>query len=96
MDGYYKGIITGIDTITNDVEVKFLSNVSAGNTEYPKDYNSTYKFKTGAITFPNSGAGTTSALITRGALTSTAASHAAEAQITSSVSYTHLTLPTKA
>ena len=83
MDGYYKGIITGIDTITNDVEVKFLSNVSAGNTEYPKDYNSTYKFKTGAITFPNSGAGTTSALITRGALTSTAASHAAEAQITS-------------
>ena len=81
MDGYYKGIITGIEG--NDVDVKFLSNVSAGNTEYPKDYNSTYKFSVGGVTFPNSGAGTTSANITRGSLNSTAASHASNTLVAS-------------
>ena len=83
MDGYYKGIITGIDDDNNTVDVKFLSNVSAGNTEYPKDYNSTYKFSVGAVTFPNSGAGTTSANITRGSLGSSAAAHNSNALVAS-------------
>jgi len=83
MDGYYKGIITGIDTDTKKVEVKFLSNVSVGNTEYPKDYNSTYKFSVGNIDFPNSGAGTTSANISRGAYETTAATQTTGYAVTS-------------
>ena len=77
MDGYFKGIITKVNAesvgnvVGPSVEVKFLSNVSSGNTEYSFDFNNTYKFnKTNGsgsetIDFPNSGAGTTSATITR-------------------------------
>ena len=88
MDGYYKGIITGIDTsaFTGDignVDIKFLSNVKADGNEVAKDYNSTYKFANGAINFPNSGAGTTSALIGRGRYGSDAASHTAGVVINS-------------
>ena len=83
MDGYYKGIVTGIDTTKKTVDVKFLSNVSAGNTEYPKDYNSTYKFASGSIDFPNSGAGTTSAVISRGDFGTTAATHTTGYAVTS-------------
>ena len=83
MDGYYKGIITGIDTDTKKVDIKFLSNVKADGTEVAKDYNSTYKFANGNLTFPNSGAGTTSANIGRARYGSTAASHTAGAVINS-------------
>ena len=83
MDGYYKGIITGIDTTKKTVDIKFLSNVKADGTEVAKDYNSTYKFANGSIQFPNSGAGTTSANIGRARYGSTAASHNAGVVITS-------------
>ena len=79
MDGYYKGIITGITSTTypaGTVDIKFLSNVKADGTEVAKDYNSTYKFANGSIEFANSGAGTTSANIGRARYGSTAATHA--------------------
>ena len=83
MDGYYKGIITGIDTTKKTVDIKFLSNVKADGTEVAKDYNSTYKFANGSLQFPNSGAGTTSANIGRARYGSTAASHNAGVVINS-------------
>ena len=83
MDGYYKGIITGINTDTKKVDIKFLSNVKADGTEVAKDYNSTYKFANGNLVFPNSGAGTTSANIGRARYGSTAASHTAGVVINS-------------
>ncbi len=46
LDGYFKGIVTGINTTTGIVDVKFLSHVSAGDTETPRDYDSIYKFST--------------------------------------------------
>jgi hypothetical protein len=75
LDGTFKGIVTGKNDALNTVDVKFLAHVSAGGTETAKDYNSTYKFINGAIDFPNSGAGTTSANITRGALDSSKTTH---------------------
>ena len=70
LDGYYKGIVTGTNTniSPHTVDVKFISHVSSGNTETAQDYNSTYKFTTGTIDFPLSGAGSTGANVTRGAL----------------------------
>ena len=70
LDGYFKGIVTGKTDTT--VDVKFLSHVSAAGTETAKDYNSTYKFKAATINFPQSGAGATSANVTRGVITSAA------------------------
>ena len=75
LDGTFKGIVTGKNDTLNTVDVKFLAHVSTGGTETAKDYNSTYKFVNGAIDFPNSGAGTTSANITRGALDSSKTTH---------------------
>ena len=90
LNGTFKGIITGIDTTSNPntVDVKFISHVSSGNTETAKDYNSTYKFSaksdgSRAIDFPNSGAGTTSADVTRGALGSSATTDASGVVINS-------------
>jgi len=42
LDGYFKGIVTGIGSGTADV--KLLSHVSAAGTETAKDYNSLFKF----------------------------------------------------
>ena len=84
LDGYFKGIVTEIDG--TDVSVKFLSHVSSGNTETAKDYQNggNYKFSNGVATlFVGAGAGTTSANGTRGALVSTATTHAAGASIDS-------------
>ena len=95
MDGFFKGIITKINSKSTgvvdgpSVEVKFLSNVSAGNTEYPFDYNNVYKFNSNdgsgspTINFPNSGAGTTSATITRGFGGTTPSSQSAGFAVTS-------------
>ena len=83
LDGYWKGIVTGKDATNNTIDVKFISHVSLGNTETAQDYNSTYKFTATDINFPNSGAGTTSADVTRGSLDSTAVSHSAGVVINS-------------
>ena len=57
LDGHFKGIVTAKGTGT--IDVKFLSHVSAGNTETAQDFNSIYKFGTeGNISI--SGSGTTS------------------------------------
>ena len=42
LDGFFKGIITSKGT--SSIEVKFLSHISAGNTETAQDFNSIYKF----------------------------------------------------
>ena len=48
LDGFFKGIITKKGT--SSIDVKFLSHISAGNTETPQDFNSIYKFEnTGTI-----------------------------------------------
>ena len=48
LDGFFKGIITKKGT--SSIDVKFLSHISAGNTETAQDFNSIYKFKnTGTI-----------------------------------------------
>ena len=83
LDGYFKGIVTGKNGTDNTVDVKFLAHVSAAGTETAKDYNSTYKFKVEAVNFPEAGAGTTSANITRGSLGSTAAAQNAGVVINS-------------
>jgi hypothetical protein len=76
IDGYYKGIITGVDSSNNKINVKFVSHVSAAGTETTIDYtyNGKYKFSTGTTDFVGAGAGSTSVNITRGALGSSAAS----------------------
>ena len=65
LEGYLKGIITGVDEDNNKIDVKVVGIVTAGG-ETAKDHNSLYKFAVGSLDFPNSGAGTTSANITRG------------------------------
>ena len=72
LTGHLKGIITKKDG--NDIDVKVVGIVTTGG-ELAKDYNSLYKFSTGAVDFPNTGAGTTSANITRGFGGTTPASH---------------------
>ena len=47
LDGHFKGIVTGKGTGT--IDVKFLSHVSAGNTETAQDFNSIYKFGTESV-----------------------------------------------
>ena len=64
LSGHLKGIITGINTTDNTIDVKVVGIVTTS--ELSKDYNSLYKFTTGSLDFPSSGAGTTSASITRG------------------------------
>ena len=63
LDGHLKGIVTGVNEDT--VDVKVVSHVSSGGTHTAIDYNNVYKFSTGIVNFPNSGAGTTSATIGR-------------------------------
>jgi len=62
LDGYYKGIITEVDTTT--IGVKFVSHVSAAGIETSKDYqpNGVYQFNTGVISYEvpaNTGGGST-------------------------------------
>ena len=57
LDGHFKGIVTAKGTGT--IDVKFLSHVSAGNTETAQDFNSIYKFGS-ATDISVSGSGTTS------------------------------------
>jgi len=64
LDGYLKGIVTGINS--ESVDVKVVSHVSLGNTYTSVEYDDVYKFSTGVVDFPNSGAGTTSTTINRG------------------------------
>ena len=75
LDGYLKGIVTGVGN--SIVDVKIVSHVSAGNTYTPVEYNDVYKFSTGVVDFPNSGAGTTSATISRAFGGTTAATQSA-------------------
>jgi len=62
LDGYYKGIITEVDTTT--IGVKFVSHVSNAGIETSKDYqpNGVYQFNTGVISYEvpaNTGGGST-------------------------------------
>jgi len=50
LDGYFKGIITGINTETFTIDVKFLSHVSAGGTETERDYEASGNYKFSAPT----------------------------------------------
>jgi hypothetical protein len=74
IDGYFKGIITNVDSANSKVAVKFLSHVSAASTETAKDYQASGIFKFGSVetTFVGTGAGTTSVTVSRGSLGSTA------------------------
>lgn len=51
LDGYFKGIVTGIDTNTSAVYTKILSHVSAGGTETDIEYqqNGVYRFSNTSI-----------------------------------------------
>ena len=80
LTGHLKGIITGIND--KNIDVKVVGIVTTGE-ETAKDYNSLYKFTTGGLNFPNSGAGTTSANMSRAFGGTTAASHNAGASINS-------------
>jgi Phage tail sheath protein subtilisin-like domain/Phage tail sheath C-terminal domain len=96
LTGSFKGIITGINTITNKVDVKVLSNVSTGGTETAIDYQprGIYKFTSAAISFVGSGVGSTSISGTRGQLGSSAGSISAGVAITSYYLVSTLTLDT--
>lgn len=87
LDGYFKGIVTEIDSTKNTVSVKLLSHVSAAGTLTDVDYQpkGVYKFAadSSSITFVNSGIGLTSLVGTRGALGTSAASRTAGTAITS-------------
>ena len=61
LDGHFKGIVTHQVNPTN-IEVKFLSHVSAAGTEFPKDFDSTFKFRAAGST----GYGSSSILTTDG------------------------------
>ena len=85
LTGFFKGIITGINTVTNKVDVKLLSHVSTAGTETTIEYQpkGIYKFASDAVTFVGTGAGSTSVSGTRGSLGSSAGSISAGAAITS-------------
>ncbi len=96
LTGSFKGIITGINSTTNKVDVKVLSNVSTGGTETAIDYQpkGIYKFTSAAISFVGSGAGSTSISGTRGSLGSSAVTINAGVAITSYYLVSTLTLDT--
>ena len=85
LDGYFKGIIAGVNSTSNTVEVKFVSHVSAAGTETPTDYeyNGNYRFVASSTTIIGAGAGTTSTDVSRGALGSTADSHSSGTSVDS-------------
>jgi len=57
LTGHFKGIITGIDTTSNTVDVKFLSHVSTAGTETAIDYQpgGIYQFANGTVAIHTSG-----------------------------------------
>ena len=68
LDGYYKGIITEVNTST--IGVKFVSHVSAAGIETSKDYqpNGVYRFNTSVISYEvpaNTGGGSTTTVASR-------------------------------
>ena len=85
LTGYFKGIVTEVDSLNNKVSVKLLSHVSTGGTETNIDYQAegVYKFTTNNISFVGAGAGSTSFVGTRGSLGSTAATRSAGTAMTS-------------
>ena len=94
LDGYYKGIVTEVDTTNKKVGVKILTHVSSADVETSVDYtpNGSYRFTDSSIDFPNAGGGTTSVTVTRGALNSTAASITAGVGLTAYSLESSLTL----
>jgi hypothetical protein len=96
LTGFFKGIITGINTTTSKVDVKVLSHVSTGGTETSIEYQpkSIYKFASDAISFVGTGAGSTSVSGTRGSLGSSAVTITAGVAITSFYLVSTLTLDT--
>jgi hypothetical protein len=94
LDGYYKGIVTEVDTTNKKVGVKILTHVSSANAETSVDYtpNGSYRFTDASIDFPNAGGGTTSVTVTRSALNSTAATITAGVGITAYSLESSLTL----
>ena len=96
LTGFFKGIITGINTTTRKVDVKVLSRVSTAGTETTIDYTpkSIYKFASDAISFVGTGAGSTSVSGTRGSLGSSAGTPSAGTAITSFYLVSTLTLDT--
>jgi hypothetical protein len=85
LTGYFKGIITDLDSTNNKVSVKLLSHVSTAGTETNIDYQQkgVYRFTTNNVSFVGTGAGSTSFVGTRGSLGSTAATRSAGTAITS-------------
>ena len=58
LDGYLKGIITGVNTTSNTIDIKVLTHVSSGGTATSVDYqeNGTWEFESGeSITVINNG-----------------------------------------
>ena len=53
LDGYYKGIVTGVDATAKTVDVKFLSHTSAAGVSTNVDYQpgGIYKFANGLLIF---------------------------------------------
>jgi len=82
LTGALKGIITEVDTTNKTIDVKVVGITTAGG-ETAKDYNSLYKFANTTTHFSNSGAGTTSANVTRGFGATSAATHTAGLAVTS-------------
>ena len=84
LDGYFKGIVTELDSTNKKIGVKVLSHVSAAGAETAVDYTPSgiYKFANASIDFPNAGGGTTSITATRASLNSTAADHSVGAAMT--------------
>jgi len=91
LTGHFKGIVTGVGTDSglkesNQIAVKVVGVVTTAG-ESAADYNSIYKFAGSTageiVNFPNTGAGTTSANITRGFGGTTPAGHNQGVTITS-------------
>ena len=87
LTGSLKGIITGLDSTNKKIDVKVVGVTTTGG-QTAKDYNSLYKFTdsvtgVGTVFFSGTGAGTTTANVTRGFGATSAAIHAIGFAVTS-------------
>ena len=82
LTGALKGVITGIDTTNKKIDVKVVGITTDGG-QTAKDYNSLYKFAASTVNFSGTGAGTTSANITRGFGATSAGVHTVGSAVTS-------------